>query len=861
MHLKQLRVSGFKSFADDQVINFNSGLTAIVGPNGCGKTNIIDTIRWVLGEQRVRILRAEKMEDVIFSGTIRRKPLNFAEATLTIDNRDRSLQSDADTVQITRRIFRTGESEYLVNKKLCRLKDLHTLFFDTGMGLGSYSLIEQKMIDLILSDKDEERRIMFEEAAGIHKYRSQRKEALRNLLKTSDDLKRISDIVGEKDRYVKSLARHVTKAQKYREYRDELKKIEVAYTGAMFRGVCEKMKEAGRSHAELKSGKESMAAEIATIETHVEEKRLESHAREEKVMHASQETAAIAERIHTLEKEMALVSAKTEAAHRAVAELGTRHTELESKAAILAENHKGHEGRLIEQEAGLKSAEEAYAMAKQELDAVEADYQEKKQHLAGINTERLRVLEERTELLSRMEKIRSDLDNLLENKAAIERTIESEERRIEECGQRISESKAVLNRATTEYEAFAATRDRLHAKIQEEEQRYRQILEEEKNLSAHLISDRKSLTFIEEMQKNHEGYKDAVRSIVERSLDGIAGIVADVINVNPEYLAPVEAALGSRVQFILADTREIADQAIAYLQEGKMGKASFIIHNQINTGERAQHLAALESIEGVLGWMEKFVSFQEKYVALSGLLFGDVLLVKDAAAADRVRAAAGTTALYCVTPDGTIYNTSGIVRGGEFTSEELGLLSRAKVIETLKESIRKLETQIQFKEGEKAASLQTIKEAQMAMLEIDEKLSSGQRVRQEQEGSIRYLDEEIMRIQARKNESLEKIRIIDARCEETREDEQNTERSLGAIEDKKTELEGSLIICEEEAGALERRRFEVTEKAKNTEVALQSVIHQLDSTRREIGRMTGELEDTYAALADCRRQQQAYEGE
>src|SRR3989339_669677 len=197
MHLKQLKISGFKSFADVHSVTFNEGLTAIVGPNGCGKSNIIDAIRWVLGEQRVKSLRSERMEDVIFSGTIKRKPLNFCEVTLSIENDDKILPAEYNTVAITRRMFRTGESEYFINKRLSRLKDITSLFFDTGMGIGSYSLMEQKQIDRVLSEKDEERRTMFEEAAGINKYRNQRKEALKNLLKTSDDLSRLTDIVAE----------------------------------------------------------------------------------------------------------------------------------------------------------------------------------------------------------------------------------------------------------------------------------------------------------------------------------------------------------------------------------------------------------------------------------------------------------------------------------------------------------------------------------------------------------------------------------------------------------------------------------------------------------------------------------------
>ena len=270
MILRKLSIFGFKSFADKTELDFGEGMTAVIGPNGCGKSNVVDAIRWVFGEQKPTALRSANMHDVIFSGTTRRQPLNMAEVTLTIDNNRGVLPIEYNELAITRRIFRSGESEYRINKVPCRLRDIHNLFLDTGIGSSAYTTIENSMINAILSDKAEERRVLFEEAAGIGKYKQRRKESQRQLEKAKIDLTRINDLAQEADRQVRMLARHVEKARRYKTYFEDLKRLEVGIENKRFSKLTDAMKGRAEELAGLEAQREIFRAKITAGESRIE---------------------------------------------------------------------------------------------------------------------------------------------------------------------------------------------------------------------------------------------------------------------------------------------------------------------------------------------------------------------------------------------------------------------------------------------------------------------------------------------------------------------------------------------------------------------------------------------------------------
>lgn len=306
MILQKLSIFGFKSFADKTEIQFGTGMTAVVGPNGCGKSNVVDAIRWVFGEQKASMLRSANMNDVIFSGTQKRQPLNMAEVTLVIENNKGILPVEYREISITRRIYRSGESEYRINKVPCRLRDIHNLFLDTGIGSSAYTTIENTMINSILSDKAEERRTLFEEAAGIGKYKSRRKDSLRQLEKTRNDLLRINDKVQEADRQVRMLARHVEKARRYKSYFEDLKALEVSFENQRYMVLAKSMKERKASLAEFESRRETLRASIATSESRMEKMQLSALESEKELEIASRNVSEANEKIVRLDRDISV---------------------------------------------------------------------------------------------------------------------------------------------------------------------------------------------------------------------------------------------------------------------------------------------------------------------------------------------------------------------------------------------------------------------------------------------------------------------------------------------------------------------------------------------------------------------------
>ncbi len=859
MYLKQLRISGFKSFADSHVVNFNRGLTAIVGPNGCGKSNIIDSIRWVLGEQRTKTLRSEKMEDVIFSGTIRRKPLNLCEVTLTIENDDRTLPVEYGTVSITRRMFRTGESEYMINKKLCRLRDIHALFYDTGMGIGSYSLMEQKQIDKVLSDKDEERRIMFEEAAGINKYRSQRKEALKNLLKTSEDLQRISDIVVEKDKTVRMLARHVEKAKKFREYKDELTLLDVGFCHKLFKGLSNELREISHAHSEIRAQKEKIEAEVSTASSIVEEKELLAAQREEKLHEAEKEVALFAEQIHRIENSITALRSRIEGARNTMAQVDQYQIKLDENIAKNKELFAALERQVIALESAVSEAEATFIAARREIDEFELEATEKKLDLNKKQQEKIRIISEEGLLVSSIEKVKSMLDNLFENRENIENALSIEKTRLTDCEERIRVCRTSLEAADAEHSNLSVSRDSLINRINEEELRYRAILEAEKTLEAHLISDEKKLEFFEEMVRNHEGYKGAVRSVIEKGISGIRGIVADFLEVDSAHTVAIESALGSRVQYILADNEESARAGVSYLQDGKMGKAVFAVSTLLRGPSRSAEMEALLSIEGVVGWADNFVKCESSVESLRSMLLSDVLLVRDAETAARVREQVSQNlVVHCVTTEGDTYSTSGIIRGGISAGEEMGLISRTQLIESLRRSIEKAESEIVVKKNEKASTLTTLEEAKQALLGIDEKLQEGRRIKQTHEGDIKHLDEETMRIRSREKAALEQLAAIEKRIEGLTSDLEINEKKLSELDDVKTVNESSLLLLSEEVRVLDEKRLLLIEKRREAELKFTQLQQELSTVRREREKVEGEINSSFTEQLNGRSEREKF---
>ena len=694
MYLKELEIQGFKSFVDKTVVSFGHDITAIVGPNGSGKSNISDAIRWVMGEQNSRSLRGQKMEDVIFGGTVKRAQVGFAEATLVLDNSDRAIRYDADELMITRRYYRSGESEYYINKQSVRLKDIHELFMDTGLGREGYSNISQGRIDEILSLKSTDRREIFEEAAGISKYRHRKEETERRLANTEDNLLRIGDRISELELQVEPLREQAAKAKKYLEYQDEYKGLEIALwlrSLDKLSATARKAEEDYRSAAFILQQEHDaldqlyVTSETLTFDLH--NRDMETDRLREEINQAEALSQATAGQIAVLRTNSENCAANISRVENELAE------------------QKNRSGGIGEQIAALEARITEIAQETQALTAQRTEAEEEGRRLAdsaeGMTRRYLTVRNEQERLRTELSAKRSDLTAATES---IERTDERREQVLADCsGASLRQEEAISNRdrsakaleeareeVTAAQNTIAGYRLRETARIERRDELKKQVTEAEVSLQT-LTSRRK---LFEEMEREYEGFSKAVRVVMqekERSLRGIRGPVSTLIRTKDEYTVAIEIALGSAMQQIVVNDEQAAKAAIQYLKRTDSGRATFLPLSVIR-GKRLDE-RGVESCRGFVGIASELISCDESYRGIVANLLGKTVIAQDLDAAIAIADRYGHR-FRLVTLDGQVLNAGGAMTGGS-VSRSAGILSRANELERLRTQQRQTQERLE----------------------------------------------------------------------------------------------------------------------------------------------------------------------
>jgi chromosome segregation protein len=707
MYLSKLRISGFKSFANRVEVNFPSeGITSVVGPNGCGKSNIIDAIRWVLGEQRAKALRSSKMEDVIFSGTADRSAQNLAEVSLLIHNDSGVLPSDYTQVMITRRTFRSGESEYLINNQPCRLKDIHNLFYDTGMGAASYSLIEAKMIDSILSDKAEERRVMFEEAAGISKYKQQRKETLRQLERTAADLARVEDGLKHVQQNVNLFERQAKKAEKWRELRDAWRSLELSYQHDSYAHFAAELEKLQLEHAKDENLGVELDARRAAEEAALEEEKLALFDDEQKVTELSRKAAATqAEAIRLesetdrtrdrgghLEESMRRLKQESE-------EAGRRLIEMErQRAEALAEAK--------EMEAFLAGAAEKSSGARERVDAAAAKVQEARAEANALGEERMGALEELSGLKQRLSAAETELQHLLNSEDEWAGERDSRAERLAEQEQLKESARRGLAEAETEAQAAAAGIDRALAEAEAARVAWEGARAREQELRrehAVLESQRKLLASLE---ASGEGMDAGVKYLMKEGKDRFKSLLVDVLEVPQDLRLTVERALGKSLQVVLVSDKQRGLELLSVLREGRKGEAVFGLPGFGAGFHRAR--PDLNGRPGFNGWLSDAVRAPSEWSGLLEWSLGNHARVDslDAAfaLADEVKGQDRASDIWFWTPEGSALHSGGALFGGHPAAEQAGLLQRKAQLQEAGEKLEKLARELASAVDEIAAA-------------------------------------------------------------------------------------------------------------------------------------------------------------
>ena len=815
MYLKSIEMQGFKSFANKIVLEFHDGITGIVGPNGSGKSNVGDAVRWVLGEQSAKQLRGGSMQDVIFSGTETRKPLGFASVAITLDNSDHKLNVDYEEVTVTRRLYRSGESEYLLNGRSCRLKDINELFYDTGIGKEGYSLIGQGQIDKILSGKPEERRELFDEAAGIVKFKRRKAATLKKLEEEQQNLVRVTDILAELTRQLKPLERQSEKARVYLKKREELKVLDMnlfllesARTEQQIAETEEKKK---RAEEELRTTEEAFAR------TKQEYEEIESNLSrlDEKIQELREQASGNALRKQQLEGQVRLLQEQISSSAKNREQFGQRIASLEEEIRRKEESVSGFQREREALEKERQAALEEKQTQEQALDRLRQEIGAREQEEEKARGEMIALLNQRSSTKGKIQRYDAMLEQIGIRRAELAGKLLS----LKSGHSQEKEELASLEKQQKELDLQAAE---LEKKIGDNQSRIRglqsRIDEKSRQLDIgqttyHRESSR--LESLKNITERYEGYGNSIRKIMERKDQnpGIHGVVADLIKTEKKYETAIETALGGSLQNIVTDNENTAKDLIEYLKRGHYGRATFLPLTSMNREQPKGNSAALRE-EGVLGAAADLVSCDAIYENLTAHLLGRTLVL-DTIDHAIVIGRKYRHSLRMVTLEGELLSPGGSMTGGSFRNNS-NLLGRRREIADLEESVGVLK-----------------KEMTAMQQEIDRHRQERNALREEQT----RLSEKLHSLNLKQNTVKVSWKAVSERAESLQEDY----RKLTA---ESREIEAQICEIQQNRSGIREELKESKDREQNLQAEAEKAAGELAGLREEEQALAGRAEQT-----------------
>ncbi len=863
MRLKKLELYGFKSFAQRTEIVLNEGITAIVGPNGSGKSNIGDAVRWVLGEQSAKMLRGTSMKDVIFNGTQKRKPLSYCEVSLVFDNADGALPMAYSEIMVTRRVYRSGESEYFLNRSACRLKDVVDLFRDTGIGKEGYSIIGQGRIDEILSRKGEDRRLVFEEAAGIVKYRARKEEADKKLARTMENMTRVDDILEELGHRLTPLEEQAKSARVYLELSAELKVLDLN----LFLVRSDKMEARLRDlDADLQAMRDVMERTEATLQEKAE-KRDELQG----------SIALLEERIssaHAMLMEGMEAVHRAQDAVRAVSERRTRReenrariqTEMEEAAGklkelekLLSDNENGREestGQLAELEKELDRAkaeeEEARRLEAQKEEALE---KQKSAVIDAMNRQAV-AMNDQTRLktmLSNMESRLTEINASREEMASAEEQLDEEARRAEALLQEEKDKQTALTAAWEQARDELALAD---SSVIEARQKYDRKLAEMRDME----SRQKILA---DMSREMDGYAHSVRSAIryarERRMQGVCGVLSQLLSVPREYETALDMALGAAQQNIVTEDEETAKDLIGYLRENRLGRATFLPVSTVRGRTLNDRERDVLRMPGCFGVASELITFDEKYRGIAENLLGRTVIARDLDCGIPIMKRGGH-AFRLVTLQGDVMNPGGSMTGGSVSSRNVNLFSRERELKelteklangqsALEELLRGMQDEQARKDRMKAESadaLEALHQQEIAVARETEHVQNA--VSEREKHGMRFSETDAAREQLMEsmNQIEEQLSIVRDDTEKNGASREEMEKETARLQQ---ELSAARQAAEHQAEETLRLTLKVSDLRHETETLIRDrerFVREQENARQEQSRR----QDTLSAMAE-----------
>ena len=814
MYLKNIEVHGFKSFAQKINFEFHNGITAIVGPNGSGKSNVGDAVRWVLGEQSAKQLRGGNMQDVIFSGTEMRKPLSFASVAITLDNSDHQLPVDFNEVTVTRRLYRSGESEYLINGSSCRLKDINEMFYDTGIGKEGYSIIGQGQIDKILSGKPEERRELFDEAAGIVKFKRRKNTTIKKLEEERQNLVRVTDILSELTKQLGPLEKQSETAKIYLAKRESLKELDVnlfllehSHTGVLLKELGDKFRLASENLEKTSKAYEQTKTEYETLESELEELNGRMDTLREQTQENALKKQQLEGQINVLNEQI-LAGVQNEEHYK------TRLAAIEEELSRRIKERTELEEERAEIRAALKEVREKLGEQEEQLEQVQENIRQCTDAVEEGKNEIIEILNARATTKGKVQRFDTMMEQADIRKAEISQRIlrlKSEE----------EEQQTVLRKAQAEYESITKLIDTMNEECRRLDDQVHEIQDELKKQNSQMEigqtayhREASRLESLKNITERYDGYGNSIRRVMEQKdrVPGIRGVVADLIQVNKDYEIAIETALGGSIQNIVTDNEKTAKTMIEFLKKNRYGRATFLPLNSVSgRGDFAQREALNEP--GVIGVASDLVTTAQEYKGLVKYLLGRVLVVDHIDHAIMI-ARKFRHSLRMVTIEGESLNPGGSMTGGAFKNNS-NLLGRRREIEELESSVLALKKELE--EMQKA---------------IDDNRSRRNVIRD----TIADFQEKLRQQYVEQNTAKMNISQLKAKAEEIRKGYEQINRDQAEIKRQVQEIrrDHEMITRELESSKTDEQELETFIETRQKE---------LDEWRNEEGRITKSLEE------------------
>lgn len=811
MYLKRLEMQGFKSFAEKIKLDFNCGITAVVGPNGSGKSNIADAIRWVLGEQSVKTLRGSKMEDVIFAGTEHRKPLGFAEVTIVLDNSDSTLPIDYEEVAITRRVYRSGESEYLINKTNCRLKDITELLLDTGIGRDGYSVIGQGRIDEILSTRSEDRRQIFEEASGIMKYKVRKHDAEKKLELTRQNLERINDIIAELESQLEPLREQSEKARRFLDLREELKVLEVnVYLDSMkkFRDRLEVMDKQLKTVQDQINDENNKLDEITRSN---KEKTDLLKTMDERLEEAKQLFYEMEGNLERCSSEIKLNQEKIANLMQNIERLDTEKAELREKIEVLETEEAGKKDRLKYLERQLEEYSAKLAGFEKQMEELLKTLDEEERSIELLKSEIMDKMDIQSDKKLQISNLRSHIENMQKRQRSID--TEVYQNVVEKDREKMKKEELTESIRNAE-QHIKGHKEKLSGLFREREETDKMLSElrmKQAKINSDIQSKSSRVRTLREMEQKLEGYNRSVREVLQACHAspqfgrGIHGALAQLIEVDRKYETAIEISLGGALQNIVTQTEEDAKKAIEFLKRNKLGRATFLpISSVEGRGFDNQTMARIKQCEGFCGVASELVSHDSVYTGIIRNLLGKVVVIDNLDNGIKM-ARKFRYSFRIVTLDGDLLNTGGAMSGGSLENRGTGILTRNREISELDEELKSLRQQ-------ETGVSKDIKQLTEDISRIDSDISSIENEIKNNE-LVKIRDESHL---AQTDENLEKLT---ARMEMLRQEKEQLEREIKETGNELTKYELELLQIEEEISEAKKTVAEFQEKHKEDQAA------------------------------------------